>query len=147
MSNMSLYGSNYYERYKCKCLQRWNFCKKNVGIFIHDQDHILLVYQNYSKKWGIPKGSTEYGESIKYATYRELYEETGLRHFDLCIMSENKFNELKYEITDVLINNKMLPRVYPIDKVEIGNARWFKFNKIPSNINSITKQILNRIHK
>ena len=38
----------------------------------------LLVYENYSQCWSIPKGHMEMGETEAETAQRELFEETGL---------------------------------------------------------------------
>ena len=50
-----------------------------VFVFIRDENAILLVKQNYGKRyWSLPGGVVETGESISHAAIREVKEETGL---------------------------------------------------------------------
>lgn len=46
-------------------------------VFDAERKHILLV-QQLSGKWGLPKGSLQTGESILSAAKREIKEETGI---------------------------------------------------------------------
>lgn len=55
---------------------------KSCGVLpyreVNAQREYLLVFENYSQCWSIPKGHMEMGESEAETALRELYEETGL---------------------------------------------------------------------
>jgi ADP-ribose pyrophosphatase YjhB (NUDIX family) len=48
-----------------------------AGIVVLKDDAVLLVKDKYG--WGLPKGSTESGETFSQAAEREAYEETGIK--------------------------------------------------------------------
>jgi 8-oxo-dGTP pyrophosphatase MutT (NUDIX family) len=48
-----------------------------AGIVVLKGDAVLLVKDKYG--WGLPKGSTEMGETFLQAAEREAHEETGIR--------------------------------------------------------------------
>lgn len=48
-------------------------------IVIDEKGRILLQKRSDKKKWGLPGGIVELGESYKDAAIREAYEETGLK--------------------------------------------------------------------
>lgn len=52
---------------------------REVSVFVHRADHLLLVKRARDGIWHIPAGVVELGESFSAAAARELEEETGLR--------------------------------------------------------------------
>jgi len=52
--------------------------RRVCGACVSFQDHVLLVKQRESQKWGLPKGTREGSESVSDCVARELQEETGL---------------------------------------------------------------------
>ena len=56
--------------------------EKSCGVlpyrWVDGSRELLLVLENYSKCWSIPKGHMELGESEEETALRELFEETGL---------------------------------------------------------------------
>lgn len=49
-----------------------------VGI-IRNEEKILLIQRNDSKKWGLPGGLINVGESLAEGVQREVYEEIGIK--------------------------------------------------------------------
>ncbi|MGD2046966.1 MAG: NUDIX hydrolase [Gemmatimonadota bacterium] len=59
--------------------------KSAGGVVIRDIDgvpHVLVIRDPY-KKWGLPKGHTEEGETLQQTALREVSEETGLTKLEL----------------------------------------------------------------
>ena len=55
------------------------------GVVVRDiaqVPHVLLIRDPY-KKWGLPKGHTEDGETLEQTALREVAEETGLSDLEL----------------------------------------------------------------
>jgi len=50
-----------------------------AGVILQNNQKILLVKDNFHKKWGFPKGKIEKGETCPEAAARELREETGYK--------------------------------------------------------------------
>lgn len=108
---------------------------RDCGMVLMNRDlnHVLLIHQRESQKWGFPKGHMTMRE-IERKDYfqcakRELFEETGI------ILSTNKYTRLG----KVIINNKLFyivcihkDHIYakPIDVNEIDDARWMDVNQL-----------------
>lgn len=55
-----------------------------VGVIVFDGEKFLLLHRVWHwKGWEFPKGEIEENEDVKAAVARELFEETGLKKFDL----------------------------------------------------------------
>jgi hypothetical protein len=102
-------------------------------------DHILIIYQNQSLKWGLPKGHMEKNEIINKQYFscakRELLEETGI------MLSTHKYRKLG----TVMVKDKLFYIIYlmkniklkkPLDTKEIGDIKWLSVYNIKSFINT-----------
>ncbi len=121
---------------------------KRAGSLVHSKDHVLLVFQRASKKWGLPKGRCKKGESVEATAKRELYEETGLCSWELTRCSETNPYQIKVSrcIITVYKINRITHILLPIprDTREIVEARWFPKTNIPSGnkLNSLSRRAL-----
>lgn len=90
-------------------------------------DHILIIFQNQSLKWGLPKGHLLENELMSRAYFdcakRELLEETGI------MLTTHKYKKLG----TVCVKDKLFYLIYlpkkimlrkPIDREEIGGMKW-----------------------
>ncbi|SDT72324.1 NUDIX domain-containing protein [Actinoplanes derwentensis] len=48
-------------------------------VVLDDQGRLLLIQRSDNRRWAIPAGAMELGESMQDCAVRELWEETGLR--------------------------------------------------------------------
>ena len=106
-------------------------------------DKMLIIYQNESKKWGLPKGHLDDREFLNKqfmeCAKRELYEETGIylnhhRHIKIgTYIIKNKLFYIYQILCDTLLTN-------PIDSTEVGQSIWIclsdlmRMNKNECNI-------------
>lgn len=100
---------------------------------------ILLVRNATSKKWGIPKGGIEEGESDFDGSLREIREETGINietagniRMAPCITHRGVKIFLFCYSTEAITN------VQPIDPTEIDAVAWFPISIITSNNRNFT---------
>ena len=48
-------------------------------VVLDDKNRLLLIQRSDNRRWAIPAGAMELGESMEQCAVRELWEETGLR--------------------------------------------------------------------
>ncbi|MCA9308950.1 NUDIX domain-containing protein [Candidatus Saccharibacteria bacterium] len=122
------------------------------GIYLHNShrarvlvkngNKILLVKSTYgSRRWELPGGGVEKGETARQAARRELEEETSL------MVAEKK---LEHVASERISNNKLgwpkmnvdFFRVDSADEAKISRAfevvelQWFDVNELPDKVNS-----------
>lgn len=71
--------------------------KGAAGVCINEKNEVLLVLQGppeEEKKWSVPSGGVEQGESLQECAEREFYEETGLA---VRVTEELKIRSGEYE--------------------------------------------------
>ncbi|AGJ61158.1 RNA pyrophosphohydrolase [Candidatus Moranella endobia PCVAL] len=77
--------------------------RHNVGIIIcNHYGHVLWARRSGQHSWQFPQGGINFGETAEQAMYRELFEEVGLRHKDVCILASTR-NWLRYQLPKPLI--------------------------------------------
>lgn len=99
------------------------------GIILNSSKSSIVVVRGVaSKKWGIPKGHLEDGETVSEGIYREIEEETGLVLRDVV---ESYSKQFKCYVGESLI--KLYTKVFivddnitlqPKDKEEIDDVMW-----------------------
>lgn len=124
------------------------------GLLI-ENNQLLLIESFHSKKWEIPGGMIDVGESEFAALKREVLEETGFLVVDIgkciTILKSNFFaddiNKYFYSIQKFYLINKFEKyKNKKIDKYEIRQKKWFAIdNQIRSIIRSNQIQVIDNL--
>ena len=97
-----------------------------AGGIVYNNDKILLIFRN--RKWDLPKGKVEKGESVEMAAIREVKEECGVDDLEITARLQVTFHAYVVE------GQNILKRTY-----------WyrmhsnFKGNLVPQKIEGIEK--------
>nr|QOI90453.1 hypothetical protein HWQ62_00317 [Pyramimonas orientalis virus] len=102
-------------------------------------DNVLIIFQNESLKWGLPKGHMDQNELNRQAYFdcakRELLEETGI------MINTHKHKKigtfiLRDKLFYVVQLMKDIHIKKPLDTTEIGDVRWLPIPKIIDFMNT-----------
>ncbi|HSP40061.1 MAG TPA: NUDIX hydrolase [Gillisia sp.] len=63
------------------------------GMVYNDKKEILFIYRN--KRWDLPKGKIEKGETIKESAIREVEEETGIKDLEITRYLQDTYHVFK----------------------------------------------------
>lgn len=98
-----------------------------VILFNKNFDQLLIIFQNESLKWGLPKGHLDPAEAMRQSYYdcakRELLEETGI------MINTHKHRRIgtlriRDKLFFILQLLKEVSLRQPLDTHEIGGVRW-----------------------
>jgi 8-oxo-dGTP pyrophosphatase MutT (NUDIX family) len=123
--------------------------EKKAGAIIFDskKEYILLIKGNYSKKWGVPKGTAEFEESMYVTANREVYEETGIQlgidKYEIPV----KFGRYYLYVTRLDMQTHEKPT--PIDIHEIADIEWVALDSVNdlSDTTVLLKKVMYYIKK
>ena len=105
-----------------------------VKSFIFRQDKLLLVRIGYhDKRWTLPGGAIDKGETPLVAAIRETEEEAGLSINNLQFLSESTFKKNKGMVTLYYFKGSTETEDLIIDNQEIIDAGWFSLDDVPEN--------------
>lgn len=125
--------------------------KAGAIILNTDSSKILLIRGHHSKKWGVPKGSKDLGESIRETAIREVHEETGIE-----IEIDKYTVPLKIgKLYLYMIHIDESVKLSPIDSYEIMDIKWICISSLTSMDQSeittpfqkVIRHLVNTLHK
>lgn len=98
----------------------------------------LLIRRGDTGQWALPGGTLEWGESLRDAITRELYEEAGVRVESLGAVSgvySRSDRDLRFHAVTVVVHTLVTePVVAPVNPVEILDVRLFEDDSLPGEI-------------
>jgi len=98
----------------------------------------LLIRRGDTGQWALPGGTLEWGESLRDAITRELYEEAGVRVESLGAVSgvySRSDRDLRFHAVTVVVHTLVTePVVAPMNPVEILDVRLFENDSLPGDI-------------
>jgi len=122
------------------------------AIIINDNNEVLLLKRSENSRtepgtWSRPGGAVEYGESLKQAVEREVFEETNVKVEVIRFLeiTEN-IHEDKHWIAIGFLAKYISgePEIPEKEKHKHDEIRWFKIDSLPENINNYTRNAINK---
>lgn len=108
------------------------------GVVLDKRGKVLVVNQK-SRAWSLPKGHAEPGENILEAAKREIYEETGVSQLTFLeelgtyerpkLSSENKDDQEELKVITIFLFKTAQEKLEPHDK-ENPEARWVDVDEV-----------------
>ena len=78
--------------------------RKNVAMVVMNNNRqVLICRRKGTENWQFPQGGIDNNELLEEAMYRELYEEVGLKRYDVSIIGKTK-HAIKYDIPPSIIS-------------------------------------------
>ena len=137
------------EKYEYKNEEKYNYIKKN-------KDYLFVNSLKWDEpEWGFPKGRRNFRERDIDCGLREFEEETGYSKYKLIIIKNlNPFEEIftgsnlksykhKYFLTKINYEDSINDSNY--QKSEIGNMKWFTYEKCLEKIRFYNIEKINLI--
>jgi len=107
------------------------------GVVVRDTDkglEVALISVRNGKRWGLPKGRQEAGESFTETALREVEEETGLKCSVLAGLGTIVFDfnfknghtlSLRHKVVHFFLMERSGGDIRGFDRNEVDDCRWF----------------------
>lgn len=110
-----------------------------VAVAAHTEDgRWLLIRRRDTGGWAMPGGTLEWGETLRSAIQRELWEEAGaelLSPAELCGVYSDPQRDYRFHAVTVLVTATVsAPRQAPNNAMEIAEVRLFSERDLPSSL-------------
>jgi len=107
---------------------------RGVKCLIRNADTFLLVRLAYAHKlWTLPGGGVGRHESFEEASWRELYEETGVKPLSLKFFAEYQSRVNHKRDTVQCFYGETDSRHLQLEPLEIAEVGWFTREKFPED--------------
>ncbi len=144
---------NYVENLRQKIGHDTIILNGSAVIFENERGEILLQHRNEKRKrWGLPGGLMELGESTKETACREVLEETGwkIAPEDLTLLDvysgENYYVEAEngdtFYVVSTAYYTRKISTTYPHVDKESLQWQWFSEGNLPENIANTYQKML-----
>lgn len=123
--------------------------RKSCGVLpwreVDGQKEFLIVFEQFSQCWSLPKGHMEAGETEARTALRELYEETGLT----AQLDSSRSAAIEYPISPIAKKQVVFfpGRVSGIPKVRQGEIERFKWVRADELKNYLFPDTVAACHK
>jgi 8-oxo-dGTP pyrophosphatase MutT (NUDIX family) len=104
------------------------------GMVLNDKKEILFIYRN--KRWDLPKGKTEKGETIEESAIREVMEETGVKDLEITAFLQKTYHIFKrkdkYKLKETFwyeMHTSYCGELIPESSEGIKKVKWKDFTK------------------
>jgi 8-oxo-dGTP pyrophosphatase MutT (NUDIX family) len=108
---------------------------RSAGGLVVDGDRILLISTQAGRRWQLPKGHIEEGETAEQAALREVREETGVTGRMLAPLSEVEYWFVErgarrvHKRVDYFLLDYVCGSAADFDAAEVSGAEWFSWDQ------------------
>ena len=108
---------------------------RSAGGLVVEGDRILLISTQSGRRWQLPKGHIEEGETAEQAALREVREETGVTGRVVAPLSEVEYWFVEkgarrvHKRVDYFLFDYVSGSAADFDAAEVSGAEWFSWDE------------------
>jgi 8-oxo-dGTP pyrophosphatase MutT (NUDIX family) len=108
---------------------------RSAGGLVVEGDRILLISTQSGRRWQLPKGHIEIGETAEQAALREVREETGVTGRVVAPLSEVEYWFVEkgarrvHKRVDYFLLDYVCGSAADFDAAEVSGAEWFSWDE------------------